>query len=124
MERAETKMKKKLAMFQLLALWLSLSLCTIAQAQGPSAQPKRIAVRAARMLNVRSGNVVNNAVVIVENGRIQAAGKFADLIAVAGDPLKEIGELENVRFVMKGGAIVKDELRASGAATTAGSPSK
>jgi imidazolonepropionase-like amidohydrolase len=51
------------------------------------------------------------------------AGKFADLIAVAGDPLKEINELERVRFVMKGGVVVKDELTAKGAAITA-RPSK
>jgi imidazolonepropionase-like amidohydrolase len=51
------------------------------------------------------------------------AGKFADLIAVAGDPLKEITELERVRFVMKGGTVVKDELTARGAATAA-RPSK
>jgi imidazolonepropionase-like amidohydrolase len=33
------------------------------------------------------------------------AGKFADLIAVAGDPLTDITELERVVFVMKGGAV-------------------
>jgi len=38
------------------------------------------------------------------------ASKFADLIAVSGDPLKDITEMERVRFVMKGGAVVKDEL--------------
>ncbi|HEX8847791.1 MAG TPA: amidohydrolase family protein [Pyrinomonadaceae bacterium] len=37
-------------------------------------------------------------------------GKFADLIAVTGDPLKDVTELEHVRFVMKGGKVVKDEL--------------
>lgn len=37
-------------------------------------------------------------------------GKFADLIAVAGDPLKDISELTRVGFVMKGGEIVKNEL--------------
>jgi imidazolonepropionase-like amidohydrolase len=37
-------------------------------------------------------------------------GKFADLIAVTGDPLKDITELERVRFVMKGGAVIRNEL--------------
>ena len=35
-------------------------------------------------------------------------GKFADLIAVAGDPLADIKELTKVGFVMKGGLICKD----------------
>jgi imidazolonepropionase-like amidohydrolase len=38
------------------------------------------------------------------------AGKFADLIAVSGDPLKDITELERVKWVMKGGIVYKDEL--------------
>src|SRR5499426_2052157 len=38
------------------------------------------------------------------------AGKFADLIAVAGDPLKDVTELKRVKFVMKGGEVVKSEL--------------
>jgi imidazolonepropionase-like amidohydrolase len=36
-------------------------------------------------------------------------GKFADLVAVAGDPLEDISVLEDVAFVMKGGDVVKDE---------------
>src|SRR5436309_908133 len=40
-------------------------------------------------------------------------GKFADLIAVAGDPLKDITEMQQVKFVMKGGEIVKNELTAT-----------
>jgi len=36
-----------------------------------------------------------------------ASGAFADLIAVSGDPLKDISELERVKFVMKAGEIVK-----------------
>jgi imidazolonepropionase-like amidohydrolase len=37
-------------------------------------------------------------------------GKFADLIAVAGDPIADITELERVRFVMKGGHVVRNDL--------------
>ncbi len=36
-------------------------------------------------------------------------GKFADIIAVRNDPLKDITELERVHFVMKGGEVVRDE---------------
>jgi imidazolonepropionase-like amidohydrolase len=37
-------------------------------------------------------------------------GKYADLIAVAGDPLEDITELQRVGFVMKGGKVVRDDL--------------
>ena len=37
-------------------------------------------------------------------------GKFADIIAVTGDPLKDITELERVVFVMKGGEVVRNEI--------------
>jgi imidazolonepropionase-like amidohydrolase len=37
------------------------------------------------------------------------AGKYADVIAVSGDPIADIGELEHVKFVMKGGMIVENE---------------
>ena len=42
-------------------------------------------------------------------GRV-APGLFADLVAVEGDPLADIRAMEAVKFVMKGGAIVKDDL--------------
>jgi imidazolonepropionase-like amidohydrolase len=35
-------------------------------------------------------------------------GKYADLIAVEGDPLSNVALLQNVSFVMKGGTVVKD----------------
>jgi imidazolonepropionase-like amidohydrolase len=37
-------------------------------------------------------------------------GKYADIIAVAGNPLSDISEMQRVRFVMKGGYVVKNEL--------------
>lgn len=37
-------------------------------------------------------------------------GRYADLIAVSGDPSKDIAEMERVRFVMKGGVVHRDEL--------------
>jgi imidazolonepropionase-like amidohydrolase len=37
------------------------------------------------------------------------AGKYADLIAVTGDPLSDLKTLEHVFFVMKGGVVVKRE---------------
>ena len=37
------------------------------------------------------------------------AGKWADMIAVDGDPLKDITTLQNVKFVMKGGQVIKNE---------------
>lgn len=37
-------------------------------------------------------------------------GKFADIIAVSGDPLKSMAEFQNVKFVMKGGNVIKNDL--------------
>jgi imidazolonepropionase-like amidohydrolase len=54
-------------------------------------------------------------------GTLQA-GRYADLIAVPGDPLQDVRVLERVPFVMKGGAVIKDELPRG--ATTALTPSK
>jgi imidazolonepropionase-like amidohydrolase len=47
-------------------------------------------------------------------GSIQE-GRYADLVAVAGDPLKDVTQFEKVQFVMKGGMVYRDK----GAATAA-----
>jgi imidazolonepropionase-like amidohydrolase len=39
-------------------------------------------------------------------------GKFADLVAVDGDPLTDVTELERVAFVMKGGQVIRNGLKA------------
>lgn len=38
-------------------------------------------------------------------------GKFADIVAVSGDPLADITEMERIKFVMKGGVVFRNELK-------------
>ena len=45
-------------------------------------------------------------------GSIQA-GRFADVIAVSGDPVSDITELQRVKFVMKGGIVYKSDGQAT-----------
>jgi imidazolonepropionase-like amidohydrolase len=62
---------------------------------------------------IQSGTMVN-AEALGWQDRIGSIdkGKYADLIAVSGDPLADITELQRVKFVMKGGKIIKNDLAA------------
>lgn len=59
---------------------------------------------------IKSGTIAGAKLLRMEKdlGTIEK-GKFADLIAVAGDPLQNIAALKNVRFVMKEGVVYKHD---------------
>jgi imidazolonepropionase-like amidohydrolase len=69
----------------------------------------RLGMSAARA--IQSGTTTN-AEVLGWQDRIGSIdpGKYADLIAVSGDPLADVTELQRVKFVMKGGHVMKDDL--------------
>ncbi len=60
-------------------------------------------------LAVLQADLVNGAKLLGWEGQIGSleAGYFADVIAVPGDPLQDIGTLQNVAFVMKNGVVYK-----------------
>ena len=80
-----------------------------AQAIEFEALVKRAGMSPARA--IQSGTMVNATVMGWEDriGSIDS-GKYADIIAVSGNPLTDITELQRVKFVMKGGRIIRDEL--------------
>jgi len=62
-------------------------------------------------LQAIQSSTVNDADLLGWSGKVGTLepGKWADVIAVDGDPLKDVTVLEHVKFVMKGGASVKNE---------------
>ena len=66
-----------------------------------------MAAEALRTATVNAAELLNSPGV---TGVIEAKA-FADLIAVDGDPLTSVTDLEKVIFVMKGGAIIRDDAR-------------
>ena len=78
---------------------------------------KRAAMTPARALQAAT---IVNAEVMGWQGQIGsiAKGKFADLIAVPGDPLADISEVARVFFVMKGGKVIRNDMAAAPVTTT------
>jgi len=80
---------------------------------GIAAQGLRLHVQAGQspLESIRSVTIVSAEALDIHGstGSI-ASGKFADIIAVEGDPLKDITVLEKVGFVMKEGKIHKQEI--------------
>jgi len=60
-------------------------------------------------LAVLQADLINGAKLLGWDGQIGELepGYFADVIAVSGDPLEDVGALGRVSFVMKGGVVCK-----------------
>lgn len=60
------------------------------------------------MQSIKAGTSLNAELLMNNDIGSVVPGKFADLIAVSGDPLKDITELQRVKFVMIGGKVAKE----------------
>ena len=62
---------------------------------------------------IQSGTIINAEALGWQDqiGSIEK-GKYADLVAVSGDPLADITELQRVKFVMKGGKVIRNDMAA------------
>jgi imidazolonepropionase-like amidohydrolase len=68
---------------------------------------------------IQSGTIVNAEVMGMQDqvGSI-TKGKYADLVAVSGNPVADITELQRVKFVMKGGKVIRNEIGQQAATST------
>jgi imidazolonepropionase-like amidohydrolase len=88
-------------------------------AHGTQAQEFEWLVKYAGLTPVRAiqaGTIINAEVLgwLDQIGSIDK-GKYADLVAVSGDPLADITELKRVKFVMKGGKTIRNDMPAGAA---------
>ena len=60
---------------------------------------------------IQGGTIVNAEVLGWQNdmGSVEK-GKYADIVAVSGDPLNDITELQRMKFVMKGGKVIRNDV--------------
>jgi len=70
---------------------------------------------------IRTATSVDAALLGVPDRGTLEAGKLADLVAVPGDPSRDVAVMEKVFFVMKGGAVVRNDRTGSAAAGTGAS---
>jgi len=70
---------------------------------------------ASPLFTLRMATTVNAEIVHMQDkiGTIEK-GKFADMIAVSGNPLEDITEMQRVKFVMKGGAVIRNDTASGG----------
>jgi imidazolonepropionase-like amidohydrolase len=60
---------------------------------------------------LRTATTVNSEIIGWPDAGTVEKGKFADLAAVSGDPLQDITEMQRIKFVMKGGEVVRNDLK-------------
>ena len=115
-ERARQMRDVKIAAFRrALAAGLPIGMGTDAAVIPHGENAKELAVRVALGESAMSAIVSAtrlNAEILGWEDRVGSigAGKYADVIAVPGDPLGDITALQRVGFVMKGGVVYRDEL--------------
>jgi imidazolonepropionase-like amidohydrolase len=101
-----------------LAMKLGVKIASGFDASGPAGQGRNadelvaLTKRGMPPLEAIRAATLNAAELMSWQDRVGAieAGKYADLAAVEGDPLTDIAVLRQVKFVIKGGAVVKDTL--------------